>query len=51
MAAIYIDNLIKPREINSASNYPSKENVQNKFVYTDLKLDLKEAKNLGNGFL
>jgi len=49
MAAIYIDNLIKPREINSPSSYPSKETVQNKFVYTDLKLDLKEAKNLGNG--
>ena len=49
MAAIYIDNLIKPREINSPYNYPSKETNPNQAVYTDLHLDLAFEKNVGNG--
>lgn len=49
MATIYIDNIIKPREVNSPSNYPSKETKTNNFVYTDLHLDLQVIKNIGNG--
>ena len=49
MAAIYIDNLIKPREVNSPTNYPSKETRPNQSIYTDLHLDLTIAKNSGNG--
>jgi len=49
MAAIYIDNLIKPREVNSPYNYPSKETNPNKPIYTDLHLDLVFEKNVGNG--
>jgi len=49
MATIYIDNLIKPREVNSPTNYPSKETKPNQFVYTDLHLDLSLSKNIGNG--
>lgn len=49
MAAIYIDNLIKPREVNSPYNYPSKETNPNQPVYTDLHLDLTFEKNVGNG--
>lgn len=49
MATIYIDNLVKPREVNSPTNYPSKETTPNQHVYTDLHLDLTIDKNLGNG--
>ena len=49
MATIYIDNLIKPREVNSPVNYASKETKQNQYVYTDLHLDLSMNKNIGNG--
>jgi hypothetical protein len=49
MAAIYIDNLIKPREVNSPTNYPSKETKENQYVYTDLHLDLIMNNNIGNG--
>ena len=49
MATIYIDNLIKPREVNSPTNYPSKETIPNQFVYTDLHLDLIINENTGNG--
>ena len=49
MATIYIDNIIKPREVNSPTNYPAKETKPNQFVYTDLHLDLTVDKNVGNG--
>lgn len=49
MAAIYIDNLIKPREVKSPNNYPSKETNPNQYVYSDLHLDLMLEKNIGNG--
>ena len=49
MATIYIDNLIKPREVNSPTNYPSKETKKNQYVYEDLHLDLLMNKNVGNG--
>lgn len=49
MATIYIDNLIKPREVNSPINYPSKEPDTNQYIYTDLHLDLLMHKNIGNG--
>jgi len=49
MATIYIDNLVKPREVNSPNNYLSKETIPNQYVYTDLHLDLTIDKNVGNG--
>jgi len=49
MATIYIDNLVKPKEVNSPTNYPSKETIPNQHVYTDLHLDLIMGKNVGNG--
>jgi phage baseplate assembly protein W len=49
MATIYIDNLVKPREVNSPNNYLSKETIPNQYVYTDLHLDLTIDNNVGNG--
>jgi phage baseplate assembly protein W len=49
MATIYIDNIIKPREVNSPTNYPSKETKPDQYVYTDLHLDFKIENNVGNG--
>lgn len=49
MATIYIDNLIKPREINSPTNYPSKETKSDQYIYTDMHLDFSLEKNVGNG--
>lgn len=49
MATIYIDNLVKPRQVNSPTNYPSKETKSDEFAFTDLHLDLTLDKNVGNG--
>jgi len=49
MANIYIDNIIKPREVNSNKTLPETETKPNQFVYTDLHLDLVFEKNVGNG--
>jgi phage baseplate assembly protein W len=49
MATIYIDNIIKPREVNSPTNYPSKETKPDQYIYTDLHLDFKIENNIGNG--
>jgi phage baseplate assembly protein W len=49
MATIYIDNLIKPRQVNSPTTVPSTPVVANQYVYCDLHLDLSIANNTGNG--
>lgn len=49
MATIYIDNLIKPRQVNSPTTLPSTPVAPNQYIYCDLHLDLKMGKNLGNG--
>ncbi len=49
MATIYIDNLIKPRQVNSPTTVPSTPVAPNQYVYCDLHLDLSMANNIGNG--
>lgn len=49
MATIYLDNLINPRQVNSSTTTPSKEEATSKPIYTDLHLDLQIAKNVGVG--
>ena len=49
MATIYIDNLIKPRQVNSPTTVPSTPVAVNQYVYCDLHLDLSIANNVGNG--
>jgi phage baseplate assembly protein W len=49
MATIYLDNLIKPREVNSSSPYSREPSTYPKPTYTDLHLDLKESFHIGNG--
>ena len=49
MATIYIDNLIKPREVNSPTTYPSKETKRVPYIYSDLHLDLAIGNAIGNG--
>jgi phage baseplate assembly protein W len=49
MATIYIDNLIKPRQVNSPTVTPSTPVAPNQYVYCDLHLDLSIADNRGNG--
>lgn len=49
MATIYIDNLIKPRQVNSPTTVPSTPVAANQYVYCDLHLDLSMANNIGNG--
>jgi hypothetical protein len=49
MAAIYIDNLIKPRQTFSPTNYPSKETSSKGVIYVDLHLDLALKRKIGVG--
>jgi len=49
MATIYIDNLIKPRQVNSTTTVPSTPVAPNQYVYCDLHLDLTINTNIGNG--
>lgn len=49
MATIYIDNLIKPRQVNSPVTVPSTPVKPNQYVYNDLHLDLTMGNNVGNG--
>jgi phage baseplate assembly protein W len=49
MATIYLDNLIKPREVNSSTPYNREPSIYPKPTYTDLHLDLKQTQHLGNG--
>jgi phage baseplate assembly protein W len=49
MATIYIDNLVKPKQINYPATVPSKPVNPSSYVYNDLHLDLTLNKNVGNG--
>lgn len=49
MATIYIDNLIRPKQVNSPTNYPAKETKLDEYIYSDLHLDLIINKSIGNG--
>ena len=49
MATIYIDNLIKPRQVNNPTVVPSTPVTPNQYVYCDLHLDLSIGNNVGNG--
>jgi phage baseplate assembly protein W len=49
MATIHIDNLIKPRLKNSSTTKLDKEEQKLSYTYTDLSLDLKTAKSIGDG--
>jgi len=49
MATIYIDNLIKPIQVNSPTTLPSTPVAPIQYVYSDLHLDLIIGQNIGNG--
>lgn len=49
MAAIYLDNLVKPQKVQSPYTNITAETDLNEYVYTDLHLDLSFIKNIGNG--
>jgi phage baseplate assembly protein W len=49
MAAIYIDNLVRPRQTNSPNNFPAKETSLDEYIYADLHLDLKAQRKIGVG--
>ena len=49
MATIHLDNITKPRFRNSPEVRVNKELKKNLPTYTDLELDLKIAKSIGDG--
>ena len=49
MATIRLNNLTKPRNINSPKTTPTVEIFVDKPIYTDLHLDLQLEKNVGYG--
>lgn len=49
MATVRLDNLIKPRKVNSPSVTPTTEQNEDKSTYTDIKLDLELAQSVGIG--
>jgi len=50
MAAIYLDNIVKPKITNSGSAPTDQYNKSaSSYTYTDLHLDLKISQNIGNG--
>jgi phage baseplate assembly protein W len=50
MAAIYLDNLVKPRQSKAPTTVLAYEPIPTQYTYTDLHLDLAFAKNIGNGW-
>lgn len=49
MAKIDLNNLVRPKQINSPDTKVYEEVVDTDFVYTDLHLDLELLKNIGLG--
>lgn len=49
MAKIDLNNLVKPKQVNSPDTKVYEEVVDTEFVYTDLHLDLQLLKNIGLG--
>lgn len=49
MAAIYLDNLIKPQKVQSPYTDISKEPEPLQYTYRDLHLDLSLFRNIGSG--
>ena len=49
MAKIDLNNLIRPKQINSPYTKLDQEIIDTSSVYTDLHLDLQLSKNIGNG--
>jgi phage baseplate assembly protein W len=49
MAKIDLNNLVRPKQINSSDTNPSKQVVDVKSVYTDIHLDLAMGKTIGHG--
>ncbi len=49
MATIDLNNLVRPKELNSLVNLPSKKVEEVLSVYTDLHLDLKLNRSIGLG--
>lgn len=49
MATIYTNNLIKPRQVYSPTNFPAKETISKGPIYTDLHLDLELKRKIGVG--
>jgi phage baseplate assembly protein W len=49
MAKIDLNNLVKPKQVNSPDTKVYEEVVDTDFVYTDLHLDLQLLKNIGLG--
>jgi phage baseplate assembly protein W len=49
MAKIDLNNLIRPKEVNSPDTKVSDQVIDVQSVYTDLHLDLQIAKNIGLG--
>ena len=50
MAAIYLDNLVKPRQTNVPTTILAQQPAPDQYTYTDLHLDLKFLDNIGNGW-
>lgn len=50
MAKIDLNNLIRPKQVNNPSTIPSQKVDNVESVYTDLHLDLKFKKSIGEGF-
>lgn len=49
MAKIDLNNLIRPKQVNSPTTSLDKEIIDTSSVYTDLHLDLQLSKNIGSG--
>jgi phage baseplate assembly protein W len=49
MAKIDLNNLVKPKEVNSPDTKVSNQVIDVQTVYTDLHLDLQISKNIGSG--
>jgi hypothetical protein len=50
MAAIYLDNLVKPQKVQSQITNIAVEPESLQYTYRDLHLDLSLFKNIGDGF-
>jgi phage baseplate assembly protein W len=52
MAAIYMDNIVKPRLANNPTTAVSKDpSLVSSYIYTDLHLDLEAEQNIGTSLL
>jgi len=50
MAAIYLDNLVKPRQTKATGTVLGKEPTPSQYTYTDLHLDLIFSQTVGTGW-